>query len=523
MLSGRGSLFRTILTGVACMADLALIVMLAIQLYKIPILPLKYGVAIFAILLVLLLVGAYLVLKSLKSKKIIIRIIGVLLLIISIAVSAVGNYYMFYSKNALENIANVTEESFTMGVYARADGKIDSIEDCGEAEFGILKTIDSDKTNAALEMIAADLAGDSGEASAESSETAEATSELSEAAAQIKTQQFDDVLATLTGLMDEEVEVALINEAYVEAITEIEGYETFADDIKLIKEYTITVETAQEEEEVYEPVEPGEPFLVYISGMDTWGHISVASRSDVNILAAVNPQTKQILLVSTPRDYYVPLSISGGAKDKLTHAGIYGIDVSEDTMEMLYDVDIDYYFKLNFSGFEGLIDAMGGITVWSDYDFTVDPIKHYVVGENQLTGLEALAFARERHAFAGGDRQRGTNQMNVIQSVIDKMCSKSLLKNYAGIMEECDGTFATDMTSDEIANLVAYQLGDGGSWDIQKYSVSGSGSTQSVYSLGTPVYVMIPNESDVAYGTELINKVLSGETVDLSATEGESE
>ncbi|SEJ03629.1 transcriptional attenuator, LytR family [Lachnospiraceae bacterium A10] len=502
MLSGRGSLIRTVLTGVVCMADLALIVMLAIQLYKIPILPLKYGVAIFAILLVLLLVGAYLVLKSLKSKKIIIRIIGVLLLIISIAVSAVGNYYMFYSKNALENIANVTEESFTMGVYARADGKIDSIEDCGEAEFGILKTIDNDKTNAALEMIATD---------------------LSEDAAQIKTQQFDDVLATLTGLTDEEVEVALINEAYVEAITEIEGYETFADDIKLIKEYTITVETAQEEEEVYEPVEPGEPFLVYISGMDTWGHISVASRSDVNILAAVNPQTKQILLVSTPRDYYVPLSISGGAKDKLTHAGIYGIDVSEDTMEMLYDVDIDYYFKLNFSGFEGLIDAMGGITVWSDYDFTVDPIKHYVVGENQLTGLEALAFARERHAFAGGDRQRGTNQMNVIQSVIDKMCSKSLLKNYAGIMEECDGTFATDMTSDEIANLVAYQLGDGGSWDIQKYSVSGSGSTQSVYSLGTPVYVMIPNESDVAYGTELINKVLSGETVDLSATEGESE
>ncbi len=502
MLSGRGSLIRTVLTGVVCMADLALIVILAIQLYKIPILPLKYGVAIFAILLVLLLVGAYLVLKSLKSKKIIIRIIGVLLLIISIAVSAVGNYYMFYSKNALENIANVTEESFTMGVYARADGKIDSIEDCGEAEFGILKTIDSDKTNAALEMIATD---------------------LSEDAAQIKTQQFDDVLATLTGLTDEEVEVALINEAYVEAITEIEGYETFADDIKLIKEYTITVETAQEEEEVYEPVEPGEPFLVYISGMDTWGHISVASRSDVNILAAVNPQTKQILLVSTPRDYYVPLSISGGAKDKLTHAGIYGIDVSEDTMEMLYDVDIDYYFKLNFSGFEGLIDAMGGITVWSDYDFTVDPIKHYVVGENQLTGLEALAFARERHAFAGGDRQRGTNQMNVIQSVIDKMCSKSLLKNYAGIMEECDGTFATDMTSDEIANLVAYQLGDGGSWDIQKYSVSGSGSTQSVYSLGTPVYVMIPNESDVAYGTELINKVLSGETVDLSTTEGESE
>ena len=184
-------------------------------------------------------------------------------------------------------------------------------------------------------------------------------------------------------------------------------------------------------------------------------------------------------------------------------------------MAMLYGVDVDRYFKLNFSGFEGLINALGGITVWSDYDFTVDPIKHYKVGENKLNGLEALAFARERHAFASGDRQRGSNQMNVIQSCIDKLCSKALVKNYRKIMKECEGTFATDMSSSEISNWVSYQLENNIKWDIQKFSVSGTGSKENVFSMSKQVYVMNPNVSDVNAAKELIQKVLSGEKIHL--------
>ena len=153
---------------------------------------------------------------------------------------------------------------------------------------------------------------------------------------------------------------------------------------------------------------------MYLSGIDTYGGISARSRSDVNILAVVNTRTKNILLLSTPRDYYVDFEATGGAKDKLTHAGIYGVEQSMDALERLYDIDIDYYLRINFTGFVDIIDALGGVDVYSDYDFTVQNIKEYHKGYNHLDGLEALAFARERYSFADGDYQRARNQMEVI-------------------------------------------------------------------------------------------------------------
>jgi LCP family protein required for cell wall assembly len=250
---------------------------------------------------------------------------------------------------------------------------------------------------------------------------------------------------------------------------------------------------------------------MYISGQDAWGGVSGRSRSDVNILAVVNTNTHKVMLISTPRDYYLPLSVSGGAKDKLTHAGIYGVDCSRDTLKMLYGYNIDYYFKLNFSGFEAIIDALGGITVWSDYDFTVDPIKHYVVGDNYLTGLEALAFARERHALPGGDNARGQNQMNVIISVIDKMCSSALLNNYTEVLNSLDGMYITDMPYDVMASLIRDQIDAGQRWDIRTYAVNGTGTSASTYTMGaTQLYVMEPNMESVAEAKQLIQATLDG-------------
>lgn len=159
-----------------------------------------------------------------------------------------------------------------------------------------------------------------------------------------------------------------------------EDYSWFADGTKVLKttvnEQQLDLSDANEE--------MPESFIMYISGIDTYGGVTERSRSDVNIMAVINRNTHKILLVSTPRDYYVPLSISGGAKDKLTHAGIYGVDVSMETLEMLYGVDIDYFFRLNFSGFIDMIDALGGIDVYSEKEFTVDPIATYHVGYNHL-------------------------------------------------------------------------------------------------------------------------------------------
>ena len=252
-------------------------------------------------------------------------------------------------------------------------------------------------------------------------------------------------------------------------------------------------------------------FSMYLSGIDTRGGVLAKSRSDVNILATVNVDTRQVLLVSTPRDYYVPLPISNGQPDKLTHAGIYGVDVSMGALEMLYGIDIDYYFRVNFSGFEKIIDALGGITVNSEKSFTTHDGQFYFnKGENRIGGAAALGFVRERQAFSDGDRQRGKNQMEVIRAVIDKAMSPAILTGFTELMESVSGNFETSMPYDLIAELVRDQLENGGSWNIVSTSVSGSDSSGYTYSAGN-AYVMVPDQATVDAAIAKINQVKNGE------------
>lgn len=217
-------------------------------------------------------------------------------------------------------------------------------------------------------------------------------------------------------------------------------------------------------------------------------------------------------MISTPRDYYVPLSISNGVPDKLTHAGIYGINVCMDTLNMLYDTDINYYFRLNFAGFVQIIDALGGITVDSDYDFTTQNSSgyHFTKGPNQVNGEQALAFCRERYAFSAGDRQRGKDQMKVIQGVINKATSPDILKNYLSLLDSLSGCFETNIPYDVITSLVKQQLDEGGSWQVLSYSVDGTGDTQKPYSMSQKAYVMVPDQTTVDKAKTLIQKVRQG-------------
>lgn len=264
-----------------------------------------------------------------------------------------------------------------------------------------------------------------------------------------------------------------------------------------------------EEVIVEEPHELGN-FVLYFSGIDVWGWTDIKSRSDVNIIAVVNTNTRHIQLINTPRDYYVELPISNGAKDKLTHAGLYGVENSMGALEMLYGIDIDYYLRMNFSGFEKIIDTMGGIDVYSEYEFTVDPIKHYEQGYNHLTGLEALAFVRERHAFAAGDNQRGKNQMALVQAMVKKVCSIDFLNNYEEVLDELTDMYRTNMDVELIASLVISQLLNDTEWTVDTFSVTGTGGSEATYSAPNSVgYVMYPNMEDVAKATELMNAVLN--------------
>ncbi len=256
-----------------------------------------------------------------------------------------------------------------------------------------------------------------------------------------------------------------------------------------------------------------DPFVVYISGNDTKSSMEKV-RSDVNILAVVNPSTKQVLLVNTPRDYYVKISESKrGERDKLTHCGIYGMDCSIETLNNLYDIEIDYYAQLNFRGFIRMIDAVGGIEVYSEKSFTSwSEHMYFKKGTNHLDGEEALEFVRERHAFGDGDAARGRHQMEVVQGLIKKFQSGALLTNYGEILDNIGKYFRCDFSQTEISDLVKMQLSDFASWDVKTFAVTGEGTSRYTYSIpNAKAYVMIPDEDSVDYAHELMDKVFAGE------------
>ena len=261
-----------------------------------------------------------------------------------------------------------------------------------------------------------------------------------------------------------------------------------------------------------------EPFVIYLSGVDTRGELTENARSDVNILAAVNPATKRVALINTPRDYYVDLA-GTDSKDKLTHAGLYGVETSMATLGGLYGVSVDHYIRINFAGFIQIIDALGGVDVYSDQAFTsvgspgyYDPTT-FVEGWNHLDGKSALAFARERHAFASGDIQRGINQMKVIDAMLNKIKSPALLMGFSKIMDAASDCFVTSFSQDQISALVRMQLSDLAEWEIESYTVTGSSSssTKCYSAKGQKLYVMKPDDASVNKAKEMIASVLGGE------------
>ena len=261
-----------------------------------------------------------------------------------------------------------------------------------------------------------------------------------------------------------------------------------------------------------------EPFVIYLSGVDTRGELTEKARSDVNILAAVNPVTKRVALINTPRDYYVDLAGTSD-KDKLTHAGLYGVETSMETLGNLYGVNVDHYIRINFAGFISIIDALGGVDVYSDQAFTsvgspgyYDPTT-FAEGWNHLDGKSALAFARERHAFASGDIQRGINQMKVIDAMMNKIKSPTVLMSFSKLMDAVSDCFVTSLSQEQISALVRMQLASLSDWDIQSYTVTGTGgkSSQCYSAKGQSLYVMKPDENSVNQAKELIASVLGGE------------
>ena len=392
-------------------------------------------------------------------------------------------------QSALNKISGVMVEKQVTAVIVMKEDEATDLGDTKGYRFGILANRDTNNTQQIL-------------------------SAMEKSMGKVETASYDTPAEMADALYDDEVQALILNEGYIPLLTEQENYRDFSDRTKIIYEYVT-------EHEITAIKPTGsitkQPFVVYCSGSDERdSDINAKTRSDVNILAVVNPKTRQILLINTPRDYYLPLAFNG-EMDKLTHAGLYGIQESMAVLDNLYGTKTSYYGRVNFWGLIDIVDALGGIDVYSDYSFETSAgdvagygyrTYSYTEGWNHLDGLEALMFARERHSFSDGDNQRGRNQMKVVQAIIEKITSPSVLSNYQDLL--------TNISYDQITSLVQMMQKEGFSWNIQTMSArEGSGDTyQYCYSApGDPLYVMPPDYEYVNTIKSVVDQVMNGEEI----------
>ena len=453
-----------------------LAVFLLFLIFKYNMLAFRYLNIVVAILIVALAILCFFFIWFKKAKNLTLILLLLGILISGTSLFAVGQFIGFTSRlNATSNYSN-----YSMSIAVLADSPIDNISQV----TSVMGPTGTDKDN--IQQLMNDL---------KATQNKELTVEESRS-----------YLAAYKSLLAGDTKAILLNSVF-ENIIESE-YPDYASKIKKIytKELTKTVETPKDVK--------GDSFNVYISGIDTYGPISSVSRSDVNIIMTVNRETKKILLTTTPRDSYVPIADGGNnQKDKLTHAGIYGVDASIHTLENLYSIDLNYYARLNFTSFLKLIDLLGGVDVYNDQEFTAHTNgKFYPVGNVHLDSEQALGFVRERYSLADGDRDRGRNQQKVIVAILQKLTSTEALKNYDSIIKGLQDSIQTNMPLETMMNLVNAQLESGGTYKINSQDLKGTGR-MDLPSYAMPesnLYMMEISDSSLESVKAAINDVLEG-------------
>ncbi|WP_105125476.1 LCP family protein [Streptococcus suis] len=325
---------------------------------------------------------------------------------------------------------------------------------------------------------------------------------------QLATMPTSSYLSAYQAMMNGESQAMVLNGVFTN-ILESEDPD-FSSKVKKIYSFKMSkpVETAVEQAS-------GDSFNIYISGIDTYGPISSVSRSDVNIIMTINRATHKILLTTTPRDSYVAIADGGQNQyDKLTHAGIYGVNASVHTLENLYGIDISNYIRLNFTSFLQLIDLVGGIDVYNDQEFTSHIGGHqFPVGNIHLNSELALAFVRERYSLANGDNDRGKNQEKVIAALIKKLSSPENLGNYQAILKGLEGSIQTDLSIETIMDLVNRQLESGSQFTVESQALTGYGRMDlpSYAMPGSQLYMMEISQDSLTQVKSAIQAVLDGQ------------
>ena len=435
--------------------------------YKLNILELKYFIPMVSIVILLCILNVFKLLrkKTRKGSKLLFAIFSLILIVIYTIICRYSNTTVDF----LKKVTDLKTEVVKYNVLVLNDSGYKEILDLTDKNIGFLS---NDKN------------------------LNDSYDELKNKLSYSKL-DYDTIGSLLGALYNNELNAVSVNEAYLNMLEESTN-----NNVKQYRVlYTYDVRVKIKDNTTSKIDYTKDPFIVYISGTDSRDSVSTVARSDVNIIAVINPKEHKVLLVSTPRDYYVQLHGTTGIKDKLTHAGVYGIDMSKNTMQDLLDIQINNVVKVSFSTVIKLVDTIDGIDIDSEEEFTCYTNRncHITVGTQHLDGKCALAFARERMTYESGDRHRGQNQQQVITKIVEKMLNPKYMIRYTDILKNTEGTIETDISYDQITELAKYELTNLSNWTVESISLDGEGAMEPTYSMGydLPLYVMIPNEETV--------------------------
>ena len=448
-------------------------------IYKLNVIKEKYLIigGIVVILLWFFLVFKLIRKKTRKTPKILFGILSLILITIYSLLCRYANSTIDYAKK----ITNITYETVNYSVLALKNSDYTELLDLKNKKIGFLS---SDKNlDKSIKTLNKKL--------------------------DYTNEKYNEIGSLIGNLYENKVDSIVISDSYFPLLED--NKVEFVNDYKVIYKFSIKVNTKNDEIAKVDVTK--DPFIVYISGTDSRTTVSDTARSDVNIIAVINPKINKVLLINTPRDYYVQLHGTYGIKDKLTHAGVYGIEMSKNTMQDLLDININYYAKVSFMTVVNLVDTIDGIDIYSEMDLTPSIGKscNITEGMHHLDGRCALIFARERHSYASGDRHRGQNQQAVITAIINKLTNPKYLIRYNKILNNIDGTMETDISYDELTAFVKSELTNLNKWSVESISLDGTGAYAGTYSMGSDLelYVMIPDENTVNAAKDKINEYLN--------------
>ena len=485
-----------VLRGIGIALSILLVVAsfyLLYQLIKINVLPTKL---LFLITIIFVLLDAiFALLLCYYTRAVISKIICVVITLVLIFGSCMGGYYISKTGSLLTNITNVTKHAKnTVSVVVKQSSDIKNKSQLNGLSVGALRTIGTQGSSKALK-------------------------ELSKDGIVMNQSEYDSLSAMLEAFYNGEVDSIIINESSRNQILDMESYADFDNNTRVVYQTSYKVENTDKANAVSDIT--SKPFNVLISGSDTRGGFDENGRSDVIMVATVNPKTSTILLTSVPRDFYVTTACDTadgcmqGALDKITHTGIHGTNTTKRTVEQLLGIEINYTFKVGFDTVTDLVDALGGVdvTVAPGYAYSNSAITIHE-GVNHLNGTQALEYARERYAYTEGDRQRTKNQQQVLMGIVNEATKPSVITKYASIMDAMANTFSTTMSNEEISDLIKYQINNNPKWKMEQYMVDGTGDTLMCAELGDAASVMVPNQSTVKMAKDKINAVLAGKSAD---------